>query len=353
VIGDRPRWRIPVALLPAALLLLATACTDDDGGTCGGTEVPQHDGSTLVIEGDAWSGYAPFRDPDALLADTDLTAMYVDQPCQAARAADITSGRADIALTTLDQYILHEPEGTIVGVIDQSQGADALVMTPDLNSIDDLPALIEEYAAQGRKPVIAYTANSPSEMLLDELSNTYEELRLDDFELAPVDSSETALEMLKRDDAELAVVWEPDTSAAVASGRKIALSSKDVPNSIVDVIVASDDLVKSDPSTVQKLVEAYYAKMDSYLNDPNQGALRALIAEDGGLTSDDAEKVIDGITLYGTAEASAFLNDDRFPLDRPQIQQSIDSIGSLVALIHPGVDPDHAKVDGRFVKELL
>jgi OOP family OmpA-OmpF porin len=355
VTGNRRLWRIQVALVPAALLLLTTACTDsDDGAACHVTDVPDHDDSTLVVEGDAWSGYAPFRDPDHLLANTGLSAIYVDQPCQAARADDLTAGRAEIALTTLDQYILHEPEGTVVGVIDQSLGADALVLTDDLNSIDDLPGLVEEYAMEDRKPVIAYTANSPSEMLLDELSNTFEELRLDDFELAPVDSSASALQMLNRDDAQLAVVWEPDTSAAVAADYTVGLSSKDVPDSIVDVIVASNDLIQRDPGAVQQLVGAYYDQMDSYLASPSHPGLTDLIVDDDPrLDVADAEKVIDGIKLYGSAEASAFLNDDEFPLDRPQIQQSIDSIGSLVALIHPGVDPDHAKFDGRYVKELL
>ena len=50
-------------------------------------------------------------------------------------------------------------------------------------------------------------------MLLNELANTTDELRLADFELVSVDQSATAFEMLEADEAQLAVIWEPDTSA--------------------------------------------------------------------------------------------------------------------------------------------
>ena len=59
---------------------------------------------------------------------------------------DLTAGRADIIVTTLDQYLLEHPEGTVVGIIDQSVGADALALGtahhPELDSIDDVPALV-------------------------------------------------------------------------------------------------------------------------------------------------------------------------------------------------------------------
>src|SRR5262249_27743123 len=154
-------------------------------------------------------------------------------------------------------------------VIDQSRGADALALGTvhhkGLDSIDDLPGLVAEYKAKGRKPVLAYTGSSPSEMLLNELANATDELRLSDFDLVSVDQSATAWKMLQKDEAQLAVIWEPDTSAARASGYTITLSSADVPNSIVDVILASDRLVARDPTAVQATVRAFYRRMDHLL----------------------------------------------------------------------------------------
>jgi hypothetical protein len=43
------------------------------------------------------------------------------------------------------------------------------------------------------------------------------------------------------------------------------------------------------------------------------------------------------------------MNDELFPLDKPQIEQSINSIGSVLALIHPDIPLDQAKIDGGYV----
>ena len=354
--GNRSR----IAAGAAAVVLLAAVVWWVGGGgegsaaaACPPSEIPAHDDTTLVVEGDAWSGYAPFRDP-ALLEGTGYSLLYVEQVCQDVRAADLTAGRADIAVTSLDQYLLNHPEGTVVGVIDQSVGADALVLGtanhPELDNVDDIPTLVQQYEEEGGKPVLAFTGNSPSEMLLNELANTTEEVRLSDFELVSVDQSLTAYEMLDADEAQLAVIWEPDTSAAREAGHTIALSSADVPNSIVDVIVASDRLIERDRAAVQAVVTAFYTTMDDYLADPT--ALRAFYAEDGGLDLEATGQLIAGIQLYGSADAKAYLNQPVFPLDKAQMQQSVESIESVLALVHPDMPVGQAQVDGEYVRNV-
>jgi OmpA-OmpF porin, OOP family len=352
------RARRPLAT-PAVLALGAAALAGCGGGAgaavdCPPSDIPDHGRETLVVEGDAWSGYAPFRQED-LLAGTGYELVYVEQLCQDVRAADLTAGRADIAVTSLDQYLIHHPEATLVGIIDQSLGADALALGtanhPQLDSVDDIPALVEQYDEDGRKPVLAYTGNSPSEMLLNELANTRDELRLADFELVSVDQSVTAYDMLERDEAQLAVIWEPETSAARLAGHTVVMDSADVPGAIVDVILVSDQLVERDPEAVRAVVRSFYATMDRYLAD--EDALIQFYAEDGGLDPRDAGSIIEGIELYGSVEADRFLNEDLFPLDVPRIEQSIDSIGSLLALLHPDIDVSRARVDGSYVHELV
>lgn len=342
---------VAVAVLAAAVVWWIG--NGDEGAAavaCAPSEIPEHDETTLVVEGDPWSGYAPFRDP-TLMDGSGYSMVYVEQLCQDVRMADVTAGRADIAVTSLDQYLLNNPEGTVVGIIDQSIGADALVLgtgnNQGLDSVDDIPALVEQLASQGQKPKLAYTANSPSEMLLNELANSAEEIRLADFELVPVDQSATALQMLQDDDVQLAVVWEPDTSAARAAGHTIALSSANVPHSIVDVIVASDRLIERDADAVQAVVTAFYTRMDSYLSDPE--ALRAFYATDGGLEPEAARQLIAGIQLYGTADAAEYLNNEVFPLDKALMQQSVESIEALLALIHPEMALGQAQIDGIYV----
>ena len=343
----RPTRLTPI-LLVAALLVGCSESGEHSAAGCKPTAVPSHDAKTLVIEGDPWSGYAPFRN-NRLLDGTGYKTLYVEQLCQDIRAGDLTNGDADLIVTTLDQYVLHHPEGTVVGVIDQSEGADALALNtvalPYLKSVDNVPTLLERYG--GHKPVLAYTGNSPSEMLLNELVNTSEQLRLADFELVSVDQSATAYKLLRDSKAQLAVIWEPDVSAARAAGYTIAASSKDVPDSIVDVIVASNRRLAADSAAVQAVVRSFYSAMDRYLANPAE--LEQLIAKDGGIDVAAARSVIAGIKLYGSRDADVFMNDKVFPLDQPRVKQSVKAIAAVLALGHPGVDVDRAKLDGHFV----
>jgi hypothetical protein len=113
------------------------------------------------------------------------------------------------------------------------------------------------------------------------------------------------------------------------------------------VIVASDRLIERDPAAVQAVVTSYYSTMDDLLARP--AALEGFYADDGGLDAKTAGTLIAGIKLYGTGDADVFMNDELFPLDKPQIEQSINSIGSVLALIHPDIPLDQAKIDGGYV----
>jgi hypothetical protein len=42
-----------------------------------------------------------------------------------------------------------------------------------------------------------------------------------------------------------------------------------------------------------------------------------------------------------------------FPLDKPQVEQSVDSIGSVLTLVHPDISLENAKVDGGYVRALV
>ena len=350
------RLRVPATVAASLLLVAATGCVDDaPAADCDPSDTPIESDLTLVVEGDPWSGYAPFRSAD-LLDDTGYRLLYIEQLCQDIRADDLSQGDADFILTTLDQYLLNEPDGTVVGVIDQSQGADALVLNTKqhsyLTGIDNLAQLVDEYEQNDTKPVIAYTGSSPSEMLLNELANTTEELRLGDFELVEVGQSADAVEMLDSYEAQVAVLWEPDVSYARSRGYSVTLSSEDAPDAIVDVLVAADELIERDPDAVQALVDGYYGAVDGYLADAaGRADLEALIADDGGLDTDQAKSVIAGMKLYSAQEADAFMNEDIFPLDQPRIEQSMRSIGALVALLNPGVDLDEAHIDGSYVAQ--
>jgi len=91
--------------------------------------------------------------------------------------------------------------------------------------------------------------------------------------------------------------------------------------------------------------------MDDYLAHPTR--LEEIIATDGGLDLVAARTVIAGIDLYTADDADVFMNESVFPLDQPQVEQSIAAIGAVLALIHPDIDLTRARVDGRYVRQLV
>jgi len=123
----------------------------------------------LTLLGDTFSGYSTFRNEtfQTVLADTGLTLTYGDEFDQAARAAALTEGEADLIVTTLDQYLQQQPAGTIVGLIDHTIGADAVVLNtpkyPTLQSLLELNPLVQQAQSQGQSLKIAFAGDTPSE----------------------------------------------------------------------------------------------------------------------------------------------------------------------------------------------
>ncbi len=103
----------------------------------------------------------------------------------------------------------------------------------------------------------------------------------------------------------VAVLWEPFVSQSRKNGYNVTLSSRDVPNSIVDVVVASDRLLRSRPSLVSSVLSAYYHRLDATLTSDSQ--LLDQIADDGKLTGNDAANVLSGIKFFTAIEARSWL----------------------------------------------
>ena len=194
-----------------------------------------------------------------------------------------------------------------MGLIDRTVGADAVVLNtqkyPDLNSLQDLDALIQQTRDQGESLSIAFAGDTPSEYLAMILDIRFEGFELDDFEKILVADASEAWELMQdpNQNVAIAVLWEPYVTQARQKGYNVVLSSNDAQDSIIDVIVASNPLLESKPEVISALLEAYYQRIDANVQDASQFQLQ--IAEDGGLSPTDADAVLQGIHFFTAAEA--------------------------------------------------
>ncbi len=285
----------------------------------------------LTLLGDTFSGYSTFRSAEFQdeLKGIGLSLSYLDEFDQTKRADLLNQGKADLLVTTLDQFLKQKPRGKIVGLIDRTVGADAVVLNtkkyPNLKSLLDLSQLVQQQRSQGKQLSITYAGDTPSEYLALVLSTRFEEFNLSDFQVKEVADASEAWHLLKepKQNVAVAVIWEPYVTQARQQGYTVVLSSQDAPKAIVDVIVASNRLINSQPQKISELLEAYYHRIDANMWEPSQ--LKKQIAEDGKLSPNEAAAVLQGIDFFTSIEAKNWLSDGT-------LEKRIGSIAAVLVL---------------------
>ena len=173
------------------------------------------DGVTqLTLLGDTFSGYSTFRNEafNATLKEAVSEIYYADEFEQALRSEQFAKCNADLIVTTLDQYLQQQPQGKIIGLLDRTVGADAVVLNskkyPELNSLLDLNKV---QAQAGGQLSIAYAVDTPSEYLALVLDTRFDAFNLSDFELKPVAAASEAWALMQdpNENIAIAVLWEP------------------------------------------------------------------------------------------------------------------------------------------------
>ncbi len=185
--------------------------------------------------------------------------------------------------------------------------------------------LVKQAQAQGQQLGIAFTGDSPSEYLALVLSAQFEAFKLSDFQVKKVADASDAWKLLQdpNQNVAVAIIWEPYVSQALRQGYTVVLSSQDAPGAIVDVIVASDRLIQSQPEKISELLQAYYRRIDVNVRDTSQ--FKNQIAEDGKLSPSDADAVLQGINFFTAIEAQDWLKNGT-------LEKRIDSTAAVLTL---------------------
>jgi NitT/TauT family transport system substrate-binding protein len=155
--------------------------------------------------------------------------------------------------------------------VDDSPGAEGLVVQPGINSIKDL---------KGKK--IAVTLNSGAEITLYYLLKEAG-LALSDVRVVPMPPNEMVAAFTNKN-IDAYCVWEPafsDGQKAVP-GSKVLATDKDTPiyrkfktASAPDVVVIRKDVVDKYPDTAKKLVAAYFKGVKLTKDNPQEAAVSA------------------------------------------------------------------------------
>lgn len=263
------------------------------------------DKGTLVIGVDGWVGYFPLCSPQFKklmnragwgIRCEDDNANYDE------RFKKLKRDDYHFAVATVDSYVLngekHSYPGPIVAVLDESKGGDAIVARKDV--IPNMEAL---KTAVGKK--VAFTPDSPSHHLLKSVASHFDVPNFrDDGNFVSSDGSEQALKALEDGKADIAIIWEPEVSKAVANKDFVRLlGTEDTQRLIVDILIASQDLVRKQPEIIELFLKTYFSTLKHYRN--NQSDLVSDIARHYRIKESVAQSLLSGVewaTLSSNAE---------------------------------------------------
>lgn len=257
----------------------------------------------LTVGVDNWIGYFPLCSGEMrkrMRARGYLLQCEDDKADYAARMQRLRNGELQFAVATIDSYLLNGPSkgfpGTIVAVIDESKGGDAVVAWKEsIATIDDLK----------KKPSVqvAFTPGSPSEHLLKALGVHFDvaTLRSKKGWRQEANGSPDALARLLGRKADVAVVWEPDVTRALSNAGVVKLlGSEDIDKLIVDVLLVGRKFSQENPDAVATLLREYFQVLRHYRDKPAQ--LERDVVEATKLPAEQARASLKGVAWVGLVE---------------------------------------------------
>ena len=221
----------------------------------------------IRIDMDGWKGYFVLRSPEfksAMRRSGWIVVPKDDEGDYATRMERLKNSEIEFAVATVDSYILNaEPKGfpgTIVMVIDESHGGDAIVGRKDkVSNLDDIKSL-------GNLKV-AFMPDSPSHHLIKATSDHFsvpEILPSGPNRIEGASQSEV-LKALNSGKADVAVLWEPYVTKALKNKDNIKLLGTELTEKlIVDILIVRRKWADKNPNVVKLFMKNYFKALKKY-----------------------------------------------------------------------------------------
>lgn len=280
--------------------------------TSGDSSYSQH----IKIGLDGFSGYAILRSSvfNQQLRSLGIKAEPVDDGANYdKRLAALASGELQLAAFPIDALLKASSKAksmpaTIIALIDESRGADAIVAYKER-----YPSVESLNTAETRFVLVD---GSPSDTLTRVLINSRFFSNVTPQSIVGVPNEKELITRYRKATAggdEVFVTWEPVVSDLLKNDQmKVVFDSNEQTGYIVDALVVSRDyLIKNEP-VVKRVLECYFRTLYSLNNDADPGAerrtkLKELIrtdAQDGGTTleKEQVDRLVDGIVWKHTQD---------------------------------------------------
>lgn len=282
------RKNLKKVLLPAALcaaLMLG----------CGSVSAAEAEDVTMAFC--TWTGYAPMFIAQEMgyFEDAGINMNIEIIEDESTYAALLVQGSVQFLATAQDPNIKMYANGApsrYVLAMDASCGADGLVTTAEVQSLDDLAG----------KTLALDTAASSYYFFLTALADG-SSLSEEDITLAEMsDTTEAGLAFMSGQ-VDAAIMWEPELSEALdtVEGAHALVTSADYPETILDSLVVNDAYAQEHPEVVEAVADAWYKAVD-FLNENPEEAYEMMASGFEEVTAEDIAGDVEGLAFFGKAE---------------------------------------------------
>ncbi len=265
-----------------------------------------HYKNTVDIALDSFSGYAVLRSPEMK---TELAGKGIrinlndDGADYNARIQALQSGKTDMAVFTIDALLkvcsqIGDLPGTIVAIIDETRGADAVVAYK--KAVPNIDAL------NRANMKFVLTPDSPSETLARVVMSHF---NLNNLGRSPFETANDAEAVYKayrksnHTDPKAYVLWEPYVSKVLENpNTHIVADSSQFRGYIVDVLVVNRDYLLKNREVVQDVLSTYFRSAYKYRDNMVQLVLDDATRTGAPITQQQAENLTKGIWWKNTQE---------------------------------------------------
>ena len=323
-----------------ATLVLTISCQapqSSDSGTP--SDTPQ--GESVVIGYSNWAGWWPWAiaEQEGLFTKNNVNVQmkWFDGYLESMEA--FAAGQLDGNCQTLNDTISFAADSVngevAILVNDNSAGNDKIIVTKDINTIEDL---------KGKK--VAVEEGVVDDFLLT-LALESKGMKRDDVQIVPLETGAAAAAFASGQVDAVGAFPPFWLTALKREGSKELISSKEFPGSIPDLLVVSQKLIDEQPDVAQGLVNTWFDILDFMEQNPEQAD--EIMATRADVTVDELQLFKEGTKIFTIEENLEAFSDGDNMKHMPFAAERMSNFMVDVGFIFEA--PDLTKIfDDRFVK---
>jgi len=249
------------------------------------------------------------------------------------RIRKLKDGTIQVATFTLDEVLLAREQGVPLQVVmffDISAGGDSVISCKNLEKLSDI---------KGER--IAFEETTISRVMLASLLESAN-VKEDEISLLSIPQAKQE-EGYKENKSDIFITYEPFATQLRSLGGKVIFDSREIPNTIVDVLAINTDTIHGKEESLKKLIAAHFKTLNHLTTNYDDYMYRIAHYEQSSFA--DSKKAFNGIRM-------PFLQENYQLLKNPQLlQKTLTQLNQI--LIQQKILKESQKFDALLSAEYL